>query len=86
MIIIIKIIIIIYFKRIIFSTYASLTYGPQFTNNDMLLRNEHTSKELLCHLMGKACSKCQNRQKIYVYENVVTPMGCLPLPLGYIHC
>ena len=30
----------------IFGTYASLTYGPQFTKADMLLRNEHTSKYL----------------------------------------
>ena len=24
-------------------------------------------------------------QKIYVYEKILTPGGCLPLPWGYIH-
>ena len=26
-----------------------------------------------------------NGQKIYVYENILGPQGCLPLPWGYIH-
>ena len=26
-----------------------------------------------------------NGQKIYVYENILSPGGCLPLPRGYIH-
>ena len=42
-------------------------------------------KLVKCHLMGKPCWKWANGQNIYVYENILAPVGCLPLPWGYIH-
>ena len=37
------------------------------------------------HLMAENLLGMSNRQKIYVYENILGPGGCLPLPRGYIH-
>ena len=36
-------------------------------------------------LRGKSCRKWANRQNIYVYEQTLYLVGCLPLPHGYIH-
>ena len=36
-------------------------------------------------LKGKTCRKWANGQNIYVYENILSPGGCLPLPRCYIH-
>ena len=37
------------------------------------------------HLMAENLLGMSNGQKIYVYENILGPGGCLPLPRGYIH-
>ena len=33
----------------------------------------------------ETCREYANGQKIYVYENSLSPGGCLPLPFGYIN-
>ena len=36
-------------------------------------------------LRGKTCRKWADGQNVYVYEKILSPGGCLPLPRGYIH-
>ena len=40
-------------------------------------------KMLKYDLKSKTCRKWANGQNIYVYEKILFPGGCLPLPPGY---
>ena len=49
----------------------------------MHLNGENIGK---CHLMAENLLGMSNGQKIYVYENILGPGGCLPLPRGLYTC
>ena len=42
-------------------------------------------KLLKYDLRVKTCSKWADGQSIYVYKEILSSEGCLPLPRGYIH-
>ena len=61
----------------------TLTY---FTARSTKVANAFEWKKLVkCNCMGETCWEYANRQKIYVYETILTSGVCLPLPYGYIH-
>ena len=44
-----------------------------------------TGKNMKMSFNGRKLARNKQIERIYVYENILGPGGCLPLPRGYLH-
>ena len=44
-----------------------------------------TGKNRKMSFNGRKLARNEQIERIYVYENILGPGGCLPLPRGYLH-